>query len=111
EMTLIGPPGAEVTVEMRGRSLRTTLAEIADAFHGAGRIGIPAQEGALGRAVLQPSVGGLTSLGVRETRFEWTDPGPEREAFYYVRSYLVDGEMAWSSPVWSMPTGTRLSQT
>ncbi|MGB3257402.1 MAG: DUF3604 domain-containing protein [Ornithinimicrobium sp.] len=111
EVTLVGPPGAKVTVQMRGRSLRTTLAEIADAFHSVGRIGIPAEEGSLGRAVLQPSVGGLTSLGVREIRVEWTDPAPDEAAFYYVRSYLVDGEMAWSSPLWSSSAGTRLSQT
>ncbi len=102
EMTLIGSPAAEVLVQMRDRSLRTTLAEITEAFATDGRIGIPAETGALGRAGLQPSVGGLTSLGVRELTVEWTDPRPtpEGESFYYVRAYLVDGEMAWSSPVW-----------
>ncbi|MGC1207033.1 MAG: DUF3604 domain-containing protein, partial [Ornithinimicrobium sp.] len=102
EMTLIGMPSAHVAVDMGDRSLRTTLAEITEAFATDGRIGIPAELGALGRAVLQPSVGGLTSLGTRELTVEWTDPSPapEAETFYYVRSYLVDGEMAWSSPIW-----------
>ncbi len=114
EMTLVGSPQAEVVVEMADRSLRTTLAQISEAFDVDGRLGIPAEVGALGRAVLQPSVGGLTSLGERTMTIEWTDPTPAAdgqslhaesfyaESFYYVRSYLVDGEMAWSSPIWAV---------
>ena len=43
--------------------------------------------------------GALTGLGSRRLDVEFTDEhaGP---AFYYVRSYLVDGAMAWSSPIW-----------
>ncbi|MGB3828088.1 MAG: DUF3604 domain-containing protein [Ornithinimicrobium sp.] len=104
ELTLVGPPSAEVLVEMQDRSLRTTLTAITEAFSRDGRIGIPAGVGALGRAGLQPSVGGLTSLGVRELSVEWTDPTPGlgSVSFYYVRSYLTDGEMAWSSPIWAL---------
>ncbi len=103
EMTLVGSPEAEVVVQMGDRSLRGTLAEISEAFDVDGWLGIPAEVGALGRAGLQPSVGGLTSLGERTMSIEWTDPTPsiEAESFYYVRSYLVDGEMAWSSPIWT----------
>jgi hypothetical protein len=51
---------------------------------------------------LQPGVGALTGLGSRAVDVEFTDP-EEGPAFYYVRSYLVDGEMAWSSPIWVSP--------
>jgi len=47
-------------------------------------------------------VGGLVGLGASEHRLSWTDerPGP---AWYYVRVFQTDGEMAWSSPVWVDP--------
>lgn len=109
EMTLVGSPETVVVVQMADRSLRATLAEICEAFDVDGRLGIRAEVGALGRAALQPSVGGLTSLGERTITIEWTDPAPagsaespHAESFYYVRSYLVDGEMAWSSPIWAL---------
>jgi len=54
---------------------------------------------------IQPGVGALTGLGSRAVDVEVTDAA-EGPAFYYVRSYLLDGEMAWSSPIWvSPPTG------
>ncbi len=43
---------------------------------------------------------------MRELAFDWTDHDLDRAGasdvatFYYVRAYLVDGEMAWSSPNW-----------
>lgn len=54
---------------------------------------------------LQPGAGGLRSLGTETHSLSWTDPvgGP---AWYYVRVFLVDGEMAWSSPVWVDPVGS-----
>ena len=51
---------------------------------------------------IQPGVGGLTSLGSTSVDVEWTDDS-RQAAFYYVRVYLVDGEMAWSSPIWVSP--------
>jgi len=52
-----------------------------------------------GSLALQPGTGGLTSLGTKQTRLEWTDPLSE-PAWYYARAFVVDGEMAWSSPIW-----------
>jgi hypothetical protein len=48
---------------------------------------------------LQPGVGGLTGLGTPDTRLRWTDPA-EQPAWYYIRAFQTDGEMAWSSPIW-----------
>jgi hypothetical protein len=52
-----------------------------------------------GRLRLQPGVGGLTGLGTPDTRLRWTDPA-EQPAWYYIRAFQTDGEMAWSSPIW-----------
>jgi hypothetical protein len=38
-----------------------------------------------------------------ELRFEWEDPAPppaEKANYYYVRVTQVNGQMAWSSPIW-----------
>ncbi len=35
-----------------------------------------------------------------EIRFQWRDPNPPRQAYYYVRVAQTDGNMAWSSPIW-----------
>ncbi len=37
-----------------------------------------------------------------EAEFHWVDQQfqPDQPAYYYVRLALVDGEMAWSSPIW-----------
>lgn len=52
-----------------------------------------------GHLRLEPGVGGLIPLGTRTVDLTWTDPDT-LPTFYYVRVYLVDGEMAWSSPIW-----------
>jgi hypothetical protein len=40
-------------------------------------------------------------LGVRELTKEWTDDAlPAGTTWYYARLIQVDGEMAWSSPIW-----------
>ncbi len=106
EVTLVGLPSAVVEVSIGERSVQLTLGEILERLARDGRVDIPGPAGAHGRAGLQPSVGGLTSLGVRELAFDWTDHDLDRAGasdvatFYYVRAYLVDGEMAWSSPNW-----------
>ena len=40
-----------------------------------------------------------------EAEFLWVDEQfqPDQPAYYYVRLTLVDGEMAWSSPIWVAP--------
>ncbi|MGB5951990.1 MAG: DUF3604 domain-containing protein [Ornithinimicrobium sp.] len=112
EMTLVGPPTARVHVEMGPRSLVTTLAAIEAAFAGGQTLDIPGPPDVLGAAAVQRSVGGLTTLGAREVEMSWVDQNfdPEEHqgmaTFYYVRAYLIDGEMAWSSPIWVEGSGT-----
>ncbi len=98
ELTIVGPPEAAVEVATASGAVSASLAEIRDG--GVDADGPRAPQDSVLR--LQPSTGGLTSLGDRERSFTWTDPqgGP---AFYYLRVFLVDGEMAWSSPIWVDP--------
>ena len=93
-------------VECAGRSLRVGLGELAD------RLGrgtwIPDGEGEPGsdlpgELVLQPAVGALLGLGARELDLDFDDDGSSAPAFYYARIIQVDGEMAWSSPIWVDP--------
>jgi hypothetical protein len=85
-----------LSIRLEGRAADLRLADL---------VARPVHEVHGGRGVfrVQPGVGALTGLGSRSVEVEYTDPcaGP---AFYYVRSYLVDGEMAWSSPIWVTPT-------
>ncbi|MGB3187352.1 MAG: DUF3604 domain-containing protein [Ornithinimicrobium sp.] len=110
ELTLVGPATARVEVMIGERSLVTTLGAIKAAFASGQTVNIPGSPGLAGTVCLQHSVGGLTSLGSRQVQTSWTDDRPEHAAqvglatFYYVRAYLVDGEMAWSSPIWITPT-------
>ena len=54
---------------------------------------------------MQPGVGALLGLGVRELDVAVDDDGSAGDAFYYARVFQVDGEMAWSSPIWVRPAG------
>ncbi len=106
ELTLVGPATARVTVQIGQRRLVTTLGAIEAAFASGQTVDIPGPADLVGAVCLQRSVGGLTSLGSRRVDLSWTDGGldltalPVVATFYYVRAYLVDGEMAWSSPIW-----------
>jgi len=41
----------------------------------------------------------------RAAEFQVTDPAPQPETYYYLRVTQVDGELAWSSPIWVKFTG------
>ncbi|MDQ1537020.1 MAG: hypothetical protein QOE58_1413, partial [Actinomycetota bacterium] len=92
EMTLVGPPDAIVVLETSQGSARVALGKLLTDV-----VEVPGSEG--GRLLLQRGTGGLTSLGGTEQRLTWTDD-PDSSAYYYVRVIQIDGEMAWSSPVW-----------
>lgn len=96
ELTTIGPPDAKVSVTLSGRHLEVTLAELSVDPHQE----LPGSPGAFH---IQPGIGGLSSLGASVLDISWTDHSNE-PAFYYVRVFQVDGEMAWSSPIWITPT-------
>jgi hypothetical protein len=101
ELTVVGPPEATVSVRLEDVSYDVTLADL----H---RQPVHAVDVPRGHLRLQPGIGGLTSLGTRSLDLGWTDPNPplDRTAFYYARVFLVDGEMAWSSPIWVTPAGS-----
>jgi hypothetical protein len=97
ELTVTGPPDARILITTAGRSGKFTLADLSTgATHE-----LP---GTPGRFTVQPGVGGLTSLGSPRAALTWTDR-ISAPAFYYARVFQVDGEMAWSSPIWITPTG------
>ena len=89
-----------------GRSVRIGLAELADRLAGGpfvprGRRGA----GLPGELALQPAVGALLGLGARELDVAFDDDEAlTGAAFYYARVFQVDGEMAWSSPIWVRTT-------
>ena len=92
ELTVVGPPDAEVEVVVGLGEVRVALGDLA------GRVVAVPLRGP-GQLRLQPGVGGLAGMGTAQRTLRWTDPvgGP---AFYYVRAHQTDGETAWSSPVW-----------
>jgi hypothetical protein len=98
ELTVVGPPEAVVELHLADTSYDVTLAELRDA----GSCAFPVPHGHLR---LQPGIGALTGLGTSTVDLSWTDEAPpgDRTAFYYARVFLVDGEMAWSSPIWVTP--------
>ncbi|CAA9362867.1 MAG: hypothetical protein AVDCRST_MAG36-2785 [uncultured Nocardioidaceae bacterium] len=102
ELTVVGPPEATLSVQVAGVEHDVTLAELRDGPVHA----VPVPQGHLR---LQPGTGGLIGLGTRALDLSWTDPAPpeDRTAFYYARVFLVDGEAAWSSPIWVSPATVR----
>ena len=96
ELTVIAPAGATVEVRTRHGQARITAADLATT-----RVDVPVT--APGAFSIGPGTGGLTSLGGREHRLRITDQ-PTGPAWYYARVYQVDGEMAWSSPIWVEPS-------
>jgi hypothetical protein len=98
ELTVVGPPEAVVSLDVDGAATEVSLADLARTpVHD-----VPVPRGHLR---IQPGIGGLVGLGTRSVDVTWTDPEPPtgRTAFYYARVFLVDGEMAWSSPIWVTP--------
>jgi hypothetical protein len=93
ELTVVGDDDAVVTVKTAQGELSTTLG----ALHAA-VVEIPVRRGS-GRLRIQPGVGGLIGLGDSQTRLKWSDR-PDGSAWYYIRAFQTDGEMAWSSPIW-----------
>ena len=96
ELTVLGPPEAQLEVETAPFSGGGRLGDLL----GAGRLGLGSGEaGILG---LQLGTGGLLGLGTEELAVDFEEPVAE-PSWYYLRLTLVDGEMAWSSPVWVSP--------
>jgi hypothetical protein len=100
ELTVAGPPDAVVSVTLPDRGLDVTMADLwTDLGAGQSRE-LPGSPGVFR---IQPGIGGLSSLHATAIDLTWTDQS-STPAFYYVRVFQVDGEMAWSSPIWVAPT-------
>jgi hypothetical protein len=96
ELTVLGRPEAELQVTTPSLCGRASLGELLAVR----RLELGASEaGVLG---LQLGTGGLVSLGTDEMRVSFEEAVTE-PSWYYLRVTLVDGEMAWSSPVWVHP--------
>ena len=91
EVSVVGPDDAELTVDCAGRSFRIRLAELTGDT-------VVLDSGPSGELAVQPAVGALLGMGVRELDVEFDDSSAA--AFYYARVFQVDGELAWSSPIW-----------
>jgi hypothetical protein len=104
EVSICGPAHAQVLLECGGRSWRIGLTELA-ARLAAGRWTGDTRP-LDGELVLQPGTGALLGLGVRALDVAVEDPDPAGAGFYYARVFQVDGEMAWSSPIWLTPPAT-----
>lgn len=101
EVSVCGPADAQVRVECAGRSARIGLGELA------GRLAegsVVLDSGAGGELALQPAVGALLGTGARELDVAFDDTSAA--AFYYARVFQVDGELAWSSPIWVLGDGS-----
>ena len=97
ELTVAGPAHATVTIAAGGRCEELGLGELSHAR----RHELP---GRTGRFYVQNGVGGLSSMGTATLDLTWADDS-RAAAFYYVRVFQIDGEMAWSSPIWVTPAG------
>ena len=95
EVTLVGPAAATVEVSVGERHGVFALADLAGTAH-------HELAGPVGRFFVQTGIGGLTGHGTSSLDLSFTDDSAE-PAFYYARVFQVDGEMAWSSPIWVTP--------
>ncbi|MGH3438684.1 MAG: DUF3604 domain-containing protein, partial [Sciscionella sp.] len=95
ELTLLGAPTATVTLRTAHGHLSAQLGELA------GRV-TTMPVSCAGQFLIQPGFGGLHSIGASEHRLRWQDTVTDA-TWYYLRAIQVDGEMAWSSPIWVNP--------
>lgn len=108
EVSIVGPREARVRARCGGRDVTLTLGEIVDGIASGGLdLDPPGDDAAVpGRLRFQPSIGALESLGVRDLDVAFIDDDAlGRSSYTYARLILVDGEMAWSSPIWVTSTG------
>jgi hypothetical protein len=97
EVSVVGPDDAELTIDCAGRSHRISLGDLTGDT-------VVLDSGPSGELAVQPAVGALLGMGVRELDVAFDDTSAA--AFYYARVFQVDGELAWSSPIWVLPEQT-----
>ncbi len=101
EVSVCGPDDARLDLVCGGREIRIGLGELAARL----AVGPFVADGeGPGVLQLQSAVGALLGLGTRALDVAFTDDEPlDAPAFYYARAFQVDGELAWSSPIWVDP--------
>lgn len=111
EVSVVGPPEAIVHVDVPPWDAQFTLAELRDRLatgsvpintpdgRVTGRVVVEEAPTELGALELIPATGALTSCGSASLDVEFVDDH-DAPSFYYARVIQVDGEMAWSSPMW-----------
>jgi hypothetical protein len=106
EVSVCGPDDAQVWIACAGRSVRIGLAALADRLAGGPFVpGDGEAPGLPGVLAMQPAVGALLGLGTRELDVSFHDDEVlTGSCFYYARAFQVDGELAWSSPLWVRTT-------
>ena len=101
EVSICGPADALVYLDCAGRAAGIPLAELADRLAHGPFAPDPNPEPP-GELVLQRAVGALLGLGTRALDVSFEDRDPlSGNAFYYARVFQVDGELAWSAPIWT----------
>ena len=91
--------GRRVRIEAGGARLQASLADLAD-----GRTVTSDDVDAAGCDIqVRAGIGGLTGLGTRRWRAQAPAALLRAGSWYYVRIIQVDGEAAWSSPIWVDP--------
>ncbi|MHB1940061.1 MAG: DUF3604 domain-containing protein [Candidatus Dormibacteria bacterium] len=100
------PLDTMLTVRSGALEWAGSVGEICD-----GQVGVILDDGSA-LTVSRSSIGALTSLGIRRYEKEIRLPLSELPEWVYLRVVLVDGEMAWSSPIWlpARRAGRRLSR-
>jgi hypothetical protein len=93
DLTLLGSSDAEVHVTAGAHRLASKLGRLASGTWPSVRL--PSG----GRLSLSPGFGGLTGVGDTHAAIASIDD-PAGAAWYMARVTLIDGEMAWSSPIW-----------
>lgn len=99
ELTVLGPPNARVSVKTVSGTVTATLETLRRGPVDADGPDAPIE----GVLRIQPGTGGLISLGAASHRFSWLADPVSGSTWFYLRVFQVDGEMAWSSPIWVDP--------
>lgn len=93
EVSVQGAPGAAIEVVTPTARWSGTLQGLG------GPDGVTVRGDRGGEVRIRQGIGGLTGIGASSLERTWAI-GQGEPSWYYVRVILVDGEMAWSSPIW-----------
>jgi hypothetical protein len=93
-VTVEGRPASTLVIEALGMRIERTLEQLV------GDNSPISLSSRLASLRVARGVGGLTGLGVQSLTWKGELPLPARPSWFYVRALQVDGEVAWTSPIW-----------